>query len=86
MNYVVTYKGRFPLIKFLHISNLSLAFTIDALPQNYTVSFKFSKNIFIVDYFGKQTVYDLSNAPSNIRKVGYLATDSLDSQITYVMA
>lgn len=30
MKYVLTYKARFPLIRFLHISNLSLAFTIDA--------------------------------------------------------
>ena len=51
MKYVLTYKARFPLIKFLHISNLSLAFTIDAI-KGVPVDIKFEKNIMMINYFG----------------------------------
>lgn len=31
-------------------------------------------------------MFDLSNAPNNIRKAGYLATDVLNDQVTFIMA
>lgn len=39
-----------------------------------------------LSFYSQQWVIDLSNAPNNIKKVGFLATDGLDGQISFVMA
>lgn len=39
-----------------------------------------------LSYYIQQWVFDLSNAPNNIKKVGYLATDGTNGYISFVMA